>query len=169
MPDVIVVRTYLEMASPDALHPGSEQETSATISREEACTPALYRELYSRVGKNHYWRDRLTWSDAELATHLARPDVAVWIIREAGHLAGYFELVRQPDGSVEIAYFGLVPEAIGRGLGKLLLTRAIREAWLDGANRVWLHTCTLDGPAALRNYLARGFTPFRTETYTTSI
>jgi GNAT superfamily N-acetyltransferase len=66
---------------------------------------------------------------------------------------------------VEIAYFGLAVRFFGRGLGKHMLTRAAEEAWAMGARRVWLHTCTLDSPAALPNYLARGFDPVRTETY----
>ena len=97
------------------------------------------------------------------------PEVRVWVMRVRDQLAGYFELEWRPDTSVEIAYFGLVPEFIGRGLGKHLLTRAVQEAWRLGATRVWLHTCTLDGPAALPNYVARGFTPFKTETYQATI
>lgn len=80
-----------------------------------------------------------------------------------GESAGYFELQRQDDGSVEIVYFGLVPKFIGRGLGGPLLTRAVEEAWTMGAKRVWLHTCTLDSPRALPGYKARGFREFRTE------
>jgi len=80
-----------------------------------------------------------------------------------------FELDRHDDGSVEIAYFGLRPEFIGRGIGKAMLTRAADEAWALGADRVWLHTCTLDSAHALPNYLARGFTQFRRETYTAEL
>jgi GNAT superfamily N-acetyltransferase len=83
--------------------------------------------------------------------------------------AGYFELKRHPDQSIEIAYFGLLPEYIGRGWGKYLLTEAVRTAWSMGPQRVWLHTCTLDHPAALPNYLRRGFQPFREEVYTAEI
>jgi GNAT superfamily N-acetyltransferase len=83
--------------------------------------------------------------------------------------AGYFELRKCEDGSIEIAYFGLMPQFIGRGLGKHLLTRAVEQAWAARANRVWLHTCTLDDPAALPNYLKRGFKPFKTEYYRTEL
>ena len=77
--------------------------------------------------------------------------------------AGYFELLRHQDGSVEIAYFGLTPQFIGRGLGGALLTRAVEEAHAMGAERVWLHTCTLDSDRALPSYQARGFRPYKTE------
>ena len=83
--------------------------------------------------------------------------------------AGYFELRSHDDGSTEIAYFGLVTRFIGRGLGKHLLTRAAEEAWRRGATRVWLHTCTLDDPAALPNYRSRGFTAYREEQYDTEV
>lgn len=90
----------------------------------------------------------------------------MWLMTYADDIAGYFELKKEADGSTEIAYFGLLPQFIGRGLGKHLLTRAIEQAWADDARRVWLHTCTDDDPAALPNYLKRGFKTFKTETYT---
>ena len=88
------------------------------------------------------------------------------LARRRGALAGWYELRRVPeDGSVEIAYFGLLPGAIGQGLGKHLLSCAVRDAWALGPARVWLHTCTLDHPHALPNYQKRGFAPYKTETY----
>jgi GNAT superfamily N-acetyltransferase len=89
----------------------------------------------------------------------------VWECLVGDESAGYFELQRHGDGSVEIAYFGLIVRFAGRGIGGAMLALAAREAWAFGANRVWLHTCTLDSPAALPNYKARGFTPYKTETY----
>ncbi len=79
---------------------------------------------------------------------------------------GWYEL-RQvlEDASVEIAYFGLAPDAIGRGLGKHLLSCAVRDAWALGPTRVWLHTSTLDHPHARSNYEKRGFVVYRTEQY----
>ncbi len=80
-----------------------------------------------------------------------------------GESAGYFELQRHDDGAVEIVYFGLTPGFIGRGLGGMMLTRAVREAWDMDATRVWLHTCTLDSERALPGYKARGFREYKTE------
>ena len=73
------------------------------------------------------------------------------------------------EGSVEIAYFGLSASRHGRGLGRAMLECAIGEARAWGTANVWLHTCTLDGPRALPNYLARGFVPFKRETYEANI
>jgi GNAT superfamily N-acetyltransferase len=115
------------------------------------------------VGEQWYWHDRLEWSDEELATYLASPNVAVWELLVEGESAGYVELLRHHDGSVEIAYFGLTPKFIGKGLGGPLLTRAVEEAWKMSAKNVWLHTCTLDSERALPNYKSRGFREYKTE------
>jgi GNAT superfamily N-acetyltransferase len=86
-----------------------------------------------------------------------------WVAYQQGAIAGYFELHRQGD-EVEILYFGLAPQFIGKGLGGFLLSEAIAKAWQwQGANRVWVHTCTLDHPHALKNYQARGFRIYKEE------
>jgi GNAT superfamily N-acetyltransferase len=158
-----VVRTYLELRDPAQFRPGSPLPPTARVVERRSCSPAEYRRLYAAVGGPWHWRDRLAWDDATLAAHLASPDIAVFELLVDGDSAGYFELRRSGAGEVEIAYFGLVPGFIGRGLGGALLTEAVREAWRFGGARVWLHTCTLDSPHALPNYKARGFTPYRVE------
>jgi GNAT superfamily N-acetyltransferase len=72
-------------------------------------------------------------------------------------------LRRDDQSGVEIAYFGLLPAFIGRGLGGALLTNAIEEAWQMSPERVWVHTCTLDHPSALANYQARGMEVYKVE------
>ena len=154
-------RTYLEMTSPPAQE---DSDASLMLERLLPGNPAVYRRLYSDVGRHHHWKDRLAWTDRAIDEHLARPDLAVWMMREDGVPAGYFELLIE-DGSTEIAYFGIRPRFIGRGLGRAMLVAAVDKAWRTGARRVWLHTSTLDHPSALPNYLKRGFVPFKTEDY----
>ena len=167
-----VTRTYLEMHAKPA---GSSITWPAgiTLTHADPCSVALSRALYAAVGRPYHWYDRDKWPDEQLAAHLAAPNVAVWALRDAVGPLGYFELAAQDDASVEIVYFGLAPRAQGKGLGKLLLEAAIQAAFaLMGSapiKRVWLHTCTLDHPAALPNYKARGFVPFRTEKYGTTL
>ena len=163
-PVVEVVRTYLELRSRQQLRPSTLTDPNTHIVRRDAITVDHYRRLYRSVGERWHWHDRDAWSDERLAAHLASPSITVWECLVGNVSAGFFELERQHDGSVEIAYFGLVPEFIGRGLGKALLTRAAEEAWALSPSRVWLHTCTLDSPMALPNYRARGFEPVKTET-----
>jgi GNAT superfamily N-acetyltransferase len=160
-----VTRTYLEMRDASELLAAHCDDPRVRIEQIHDCTPSFYRHLYVEVGKDYHWIDRLPWTDEQIAAHLAQPEITLWLMTQDGATAGYFELRRCEDGSVEIAYFGLLPEFLGRGLGKHLLTCATEQAWADEANRVWLHTCTLDDPAALPNYLKRGFRPFKTEQY----
>ena len=158
-----VTRTYLEMKAPGDLRPVPPPDP---VPRIEHCSPAVFRYLYTEVGRAFQWTDRLTWSDKTIQRHLADPGTSIWLMSEGQTSAGYFELREHDDGSVEIAYFGLLPAFIGRGWGKYLLARATQAAWELEPNRVWLHTCTLDHPSALPNYLKRGFRSVRTEVYT---
>ena len=161
-----VTRTYLEMRAPSDLQPARSGDSLIRIEFQRDCSVELFRSLYVEVGKNYYWIDRLTWTNEQITTYLQQPEVSLWLMTYNGETAGYFELNKCEDGSTEIAYFGLMPQFIGRGLGRHLLTCATEQAWTDGANRVWLHTCTDDDPAALPNYVKRGFKPFKSETYT---
>lgn len=154
---VEVVRTYLTLDSLAALRPGRDVDAAARIERRDPCSVGEYRRLYRDVGQQWYWHDRLDWSDQELEAHLVKPEVAVWVLVVGDASAGYFELQRHDGGSVEVLYVGLTAEFIGQGLGGMLLTAAVKEAFAMGASRVWLHTCTLDSPRALPSYLARGF------------
>jgi len=164
-----VTRTYLEMRDHSELQAARSDDPRIRIEQLPDCSPSLYRHLYVEVGKNYHWIDRLPWTDKEIVAYLNRPEISLWLMTCDEAWAGYFELRRCEDGSTEIAYFGLLPEFIGRGFGKHLLTCATEQAWADGANRVWLHTCTLDDRAAMPNYLSRGFQPFKTEKYTAEL
>ncbi len=164
-----VTRTYLEMRDPSELQPAYSDYSRIRIEQLHDCEPSFYRHLYVEVGKKYHWVDRLPWTDEEIAAHLAQSEISLWLMTDDEAPAGYFELRRCEDGSTEIAYFGLLPEFIGRGLGKHLLTCATEQAWTDGANRVWLHTCTLDDQAAMPNYLKRGFRSYKSEKYTVNL
>jgi GNAT superfamily N-acetyltransferase len=165
MPRLEVLRTYLEMTDPDQLTPAFNPSPDTCLDRLGGCPASFYRYLYAEVGRRYHWVDRLAWTDDHIRAHLALPTISLWLLSVGHAPAGYFELKGPEEGSVEIAYFGLLPEFIGRGLGKYLLTSAVSEAWALGARRLWLHTCSLDDPAALPNYLKSGFRPFKRETY----
>lgn len=156
MDTIRVTRSYLQLPTPDALR-GAPLRDGFRIEHAHPCPVPFFRFLYTEVGREYRWRDRLTWTDEQCAAHLGNPGVSIWVLYGHGAPGGYFELNTQHDGSVEIAYFGLMRDLIGTGLGKALLTAAAERAWALGPSRVWLHTCTLDDPAALPNYLARGF------------
>ena len=127
------VRTYLQMLDPSDLSGAEPPSDDVTVERVEHCPPSLWRHLYTEVGRDYHWVDRLGWTDEEIARYLADPALELWVLREKGEPAGYFELRTHDDGAVEVAYFGLMPAAVGRGLGKYLLTRAVERAWRRGA------------------------------------
>ena len=161
-----VTRTYLELQDEGQFLPAFGEFPDVAIERVADPAPALYRHCYRTVGKDFHWRDRWEWTDTEIQAHLARPEISLHVAKRDGVLVGYYELRRVPEEhSVEVAYFGVFPDALGRGLGKHLLSCAVRDAWATGPSRVWLHTCTLDHPAALPNYVARGFQTYKTEIY----
>jgi GNAT superfamily N-acetyltransferase len=158
------IRTYLEMVTPEALRPAPWPHDDVQLRRQDGAPPSLYRYLYREVGRPWFWLDRWDWSDRRITEHLDMSGVEVWLLLERGTPAGFFELQRTAQ-ETEIAYFGLLPELTGRGLGKALLTQATGEAWRTETSRVWLHTCSLDHPSAIHNYRARGFTVYREESY----
>jgi GNAT superfamily N-acetyltransferase len=152
-----VVTYYLEMTSPDELRPARAEGVPLDVRQAQVPCPELNRFLYTAVGGDWYWIDRLSWTHDKWLAYLDRPELETWVGHVEGTPAGYFELEARPDTGVEIAYFGLLPRFVGLGLGGRLLTAAVRRAWQRTTARVWLHTCTLDHPRALANYQARGF------------
>jgi len=160
-----VTRTYLEMRDRSELRGAKLDDPLIQIEEQRDCSIELFRFLYVEVGKNYHWFDRLPWTDEQITNYLQQPEISLWLMTYQDEPAGYFELRKCEDGSTEIAYFGLLPKFIGRGLGKHLLTCAAEQAWAEGGKRVWLHTCTFDDVAAMPNYLKRGFKPFKTEMY----
>lgn len=157
---VLVRTTHLEMRSPQALRPSLKVPPDVLLLRASIPSPELGRFLYTAVGGGWYWRDRLPWSWARWKEWLDRPEVETWVLHKSGTPAGYFELEAQPGDLVEITCLGLLPEFAGMGLGGYLLTQAVNRAWRlrPSVARVTVHTCSLDHPGALPNYLARGFT-----------
>ena len=159
-----VTTYYLELRSVDELKPSRSEVPDLEIREARIASPELGRFLYTVVGRAWGWTDRLSWSYSKWLAHLERPEVEVWIAYLAGVIAGYVELERQPEESVEIVYFGLLNQFMGRGIGGLLLSDTVERAFRTGAQRVWLHTCSLDSPRAIENYRARGFKLFNEET-----
>jgi ribosomal protein S18 acetylase RimI-like enzyme len=155
---------HLEMLDPAALRPVQKEPAGLAIAEARLPLPELNRFLYTAVGGDWFWRERLSWDYARWIQVLAQPGYETWVAYLHGTPAGYFELEAQADGSVEIAYFGLLPQFFGRGIGGRLLTQALARGWEKGARRIWVHTCSLDHPAALANYQARGLVVFKEET-----
>ena len=160
---VHIVTHHLEMTDPAQLRPARAIADRYTWQPLATPNPELSHFLYRVVGGDWYWLYRIPWSRERWQAHVDRPQLSTWVGYVGGAPAGYAELELQAEAAVEILYFGLLPQFIGRGLGGALLTEAVRSAWALGARRVWLHTCNLDHPRALAHYQARGFRVFKIE------
>jgi GNAT superfamily N-acetyltransferase len=144
------------MKSPADLKPRTCPDERFAIREVTVPQWQLNKFLYYFVGEAWDWYTRRRWSDEEWQNYVAPPTRRTFLACYDGSIAGYFELERGEAGDVEIVYFGLTPQFVGRRLGGPMLTNAIQTAWEWGASRVWVHTCTKDHPAALPNYQARG-------------
>ena len=115
------------------------------------------------MGEDYYWLNRRKLSDAELTAILDHPQNEVHVLHVDGVPAGFAELDRRKPNEVELVQFGLMPDFIGQGLGSWFLHWTIEKVWSYEPRRFWLHTCTLDHPAAVPTYKKAGFVQFREE------
>jgi GNAT superfamily N-acetyltransferase len=160
------VVTSLEMTEPPASPPLAPPRGDVTVVLAARPTVSFYRYLYDTTGEPWLWGDRRRLDDAALAAIVHDPAVEVFVAYLAGVPAGYVELDGRVPGDVEIAYLGVLPDFIGQKLGPYLLSFALHTAWSRRPGRVWVHTCTLDHPAALAMYQRAGLRVFKTETET---
>ena len=153
--------TFLRMERrPDA--PASPLPAGTTLVTLGAPTVAFYRYLYANVGGSHCWWLRRVAPDAEIEALLASPAISIHVLYRDGEPAGFFELDARTGHDVNLAYFGLLPHMIGRGLGEAFLHRAVDAAWMLQPSQLRVNTCTADHPRALPAYLRAGFKPLRT-------
>jgi GNAT superfamily N-acetyltransferase len=158
-----VTTTSLEMLSPGEFKPKILDRDDVRMEKVEIPTPVINHFFFVNVGRPWKWYSRLKWTFADWKVLVEKASTTTWIGYIKNSPFGYIELDKQGD-SVEIAFFGLLPQFIGMGLGGFLLSEAVRLAWELGPRRVWVHTCTLDHKYALNNYLARGFSIYHKKT-----
>ncbi len=152
--------TYLERTSPPRRPATPAPLGKLAVLRAERPTVSFYRYLYNTIGEAWNWSERRRLDDEALRAIIRHPEVRIYVLYAAGVPAGFAELDTRRAGEVELAYLGLVPEYVGRGLGGYLLDWAVSAAWLMAPKRVWLHTCSLDHPSALPMYQRAGFVPY---------
>ena len=159
---VAVDVTFLRMDSPPSAPAPPMPDGHAVIRLARPSVP-FYRYLYDTVGRDWLWWLRRTVPDEEIAALLARPEVSIHVLYAGGEPAGFYELERRGgEAGTNLSYFGLLPHAIGHGLGTALLRHAVDTAWAEGAKAVTVNTCTADHPRALPNYVTAGFRVLRT-------
>ena len=164
---IAITITKLEMrARPSHVRPQlphSGDHLRAMLLKLDAPPVHFYRYLYNAVGDEYVWVARRRMDDATLTSIVRDPKVGIYVLYVGGAPAGYAELDFRRRGEVELAYFGLLPDFIGRGLGAFLLASAIDIAWSQPIERLWVHTNTLDHPRALPLYQKMGFVPYAQE------
>lgn len=162
---VPVRTTYLEMTEPPRTPP-VPLPFGCEVKRWQRPGPVEYRRLFRAVGGEWGWSGRLLMAEEELRALLQAEETEVQLLYAGCQVAGFAELDRRVATQAEIAYFGLLPAFIGRGLGRFFLDWAVRRAWKGETRRVWLHTCEYDHPQALEKYLRAGFAVFGEKTET---
>jgi GNAT superfamily N-acetyltransferase len=157
---VAAVVTSLEMAARPPLRPEHEAERFG-LRTEALPDLGWYRSLFRRVGQDWLWFSRLRMDDSVLAGIIHDPAVEVHALVVDGSDEGLLELDFREPGQCELAFYGVAAGQIGTGAGRWLMNRAIERAWARPIERFWVHTCTLDHPAALAFYMRSGFRPYR--------
>ena len=159
-----IFRKYLEIKSINDLNEVQKPPSSYSLNLIETKDFQLNKLLYKQIGKKYRWIDRLTWTDQNWISYVSNKNLITYFLKNNDDLVGYYELILNKEKQEsEIAYFGILEEYFGKKLGGFLLTEAIKKSFLLNTKRVWVHTCSLDHENALKNYLSRGMTVFKSE------
>lgn len=159
---IAAVVTSLQMLAPPPPPPRGSLSLpeGVRLTRLERPSPDRYRRLYRAVGQDWLWFSRIVMAEDRLTAILHDPLVQIYALQEGARDLGLLELDFRAAGECELAFFGLVPEVVGGGLGRALMNEAIRRAWSEPITRFWVHTCSYDHPGALGFYRRSGFTPY---------
>ena len=134
------------------------------INLEKKKNFQLNKFFYKQVGLEHYWRDRLVWSDKEWKIYVSNSNFQTWILQKNNDLIGFYEQEFHPSlNEVELINLGILKQYRNMKLGSYLLSHAIQNGFTFKPERIWVHTCSLDHKNALNNYKSRGFRIFKQE------
>jgi GNAT superfamily N-acetyltransferase len=151
-----VTVTFLRMDHPPK-QPAAGLAPGYQIVRVQTPSVPFYRYLYNTVGADYLWWLRRTTSDSDLSALLRHPAISIHTLYAGGEPAGFFELDSRGWPDINLGYFGLMPHAVGTGIGYAFLRAAVDEVWRRGAKGMTVNTCTADHPRALPTYLRAGF------------
>ena len=146
---------YLKMAQ----KPNNFKTISPEFSikkMENPIDPEGFFKLYCAVGSKHHWTDRLGMTNEELSQVINDPKSSIYNLIYDGRIVGFSELV-QEENYIELLYFGLRSDEVGKGLGPSFLQMMIEQAWATTPQWIQLNTCSMDHPKALPLYQRMGF------------
>ena len=155
--------TFLEMTAKPSAVPPPQPRVKTAFLRVEKPPVHFYRYLYDTIGEKYFWVDRKKLSPEKLTEIIHAPTTLLYVLYTEGSPSGLTEIELRADGSANIAYFGLMPDMIGRRLGFFFLYHSCSSAWSHPISRLLINTCTLDHPRALPLYQRMGFTPYARE------
>ena len=165
-----VERNYLEINSLEDLNYSAKPNDNCNLHLVDPPDFQINKFFYKQIGKDHRWSDRLVWNDQKWIKYVENHKVKTYILKDKEDLIGYSEQIFHfEEKNCEIAYFGILQEYYGKKYGGFLLSQAIKNAFVNEIERVWLHTCSLDHEFALKNYQARGMKIFKSETINLNI
>lgn len=154
------VVTCLEMFAKPDLRPAHATE-GLSLARLEARDTERFRRLFRAIGRDIMWFSRLIIAEEALAAIIGHPQVHCHALVRNGEDIGLLELDFRVDGQCELSFFGVVPGAVGSGVGRYLMNEALTRGWAQPITRMWVHTCSFDHPNALAFYQRSGFRPYQ--------
>ena len=160
---IAAIVTFLAMDAPAPLRQSAGTLTAddLTFTRFRRSDAAPYRALYRAVGADWGWFSRLQWSDEQFSDYFSNDAVAAYHVTRQGESVGLVELDARAETETELAFFGVTPRFIGQGAAQIMMNFAIERAFSRPLKRLFVHTCTLDHPGALRFYVKSGFRAYR--------
>ena len=165
-----VERNYLEINSLKDLNYSKKPNENCNLQLIDPPDFQINKFFYKKIGQDHRWKDRLVWDEKKWIQYVENPKVKTQVLHDKEDIIGYCEQVFHFENkNCEIAYFGILKEYYGKKYGGFLLSEAINNSFINGIERVWLHTCSLDHKYALKNYQARGMKIFKSETINLNI
>ena len=160
-----VQRFFLEIKKKQFVDkfPSTPKKTEVYLDKEKDIN--INKFFYRQIGKDHFWRDRLLWSDKEWHKYVKNVNLETGVMKSDEELIGFFEQeFHKKRNEIELIQMGIMKEHQGKKFGSFLLEYILNKAFNKNAERVWVHTCSLDHKHALNNYLSKGFKIFKEET-----
>ena len=141
-----------------------KNQNSVQIILNDKKNYQINKFLYKQIGKDHFWRDRLIWTDKQWLEYSSNPLLDTWLLKDNNNdLIGYYEIEKHENKEFELINMGVLTDYRSKGYGSLLLTHVLKNSSDNNAKKVWVHTCSLDHKFALANYISRGFKVFKKE------
>jgi len=160
-----VQRFFLELKKKQFFDklPSKPEKAEVYLDKEKDIN--INKFFYRQIGKDHFWRDRLLWSDKEWHKYVDNVNLDTGVMKYEKNLIGFYEQeFHKKTNEIELIQMGILKEYQGKKFGSFLLNYIIHKAFVKNVERVWVHTCSLDHKHALDNYLSKGFKIFKEET-----